>query len=289
MRTISGSPSLHKLNWQAGKALDGNKQYPGSHRKELSYLNFTAPAIPTTPKERSGDARCSFIGAHCPIEAVEHELVEKYLLPSDSVLELGGRFGTTSCQIAAKQDNSGRLVVVEPDQLVWNLLAQNRIEHSCNFWIFHGVISNAPVIIESANYATRAVTPGSDEIGKKHAGFMHFDTIQERTGVHFNALLIDCEGCINAIFRNKQGDASMKTITSYLSNVEVIILEADMPMNAPDCIENCVDYNAWLKRFKLLGFTKVHEKPDVLYDYIVHYVFERVEARNKKRGVALSG
>ena len=62
----------------------------------------------------------------CPIERDEHDLVRKFISPNDSVLELGGRFGTTSCEIAVMQNNSGSLIVVEPDKSSWSSLLHNR-------------------------------------------------------------------------------------------------------------------------------------------------------------------
>lgn len=55
---------------------------------------------------------CSFIGANCVIEVPEHEAVRRALYHGDSVMEFGGRYGTTSCEIAYAIGNSGRLIVV---------------------------------------------------------------------------------------------------------------------------------------------------------------------------------
>ena len=35
------------------------------------------------------------------------------------MLEVGSRFGTTTCEIAVMQNNSANLVAVEPDHTVW--------------------------------------------------------------------------------------------------------------------------------------------------------------------------
>ena len=45
--------------------------------------------------------------------------VRQLVLPSDGVLEVGSRYGTTSCEVAVMQNNSGNLVAVEPDHRVW--------------------------------------------------------------------------------------------------------------------------------------------------------------------------
>ena len=55
----------------------------------------------------------------CGIEWDEWVLVEALVSPSHTVLELGARFGTTSCALARATGNSGRVVAVEPDASVW--------------------------------------------------------------------------------------------------------------------------------------------------------------------------
>ena len=45
--------------------------------------------------------------------------VRKLISPSDGVLEVGSRYGSTSCEVAVRQNNSGNLITVEPDHRVW--------------------------------------------------------------------------------------------------------------------------------------------------------------------------
>lgn len=47
------------------------------------------------------------------------EAVRRVILPSDSVLEIGSRYGTTTCEVAVRLNNSAKLVAVEPDHTVW--------------------------------------------------------------------------------------------------------------------------------------------------------------------------
>ena len=53
------------------------------------------------------------------MEEATHRAVRRLIQPSDSVLEVGSRYGTTTCEVAVRQNNSGRLVAVEPDHRVW--------------------------------------------------------------------------------------------------------------------------------------------------------------------------
>eukprot|EP01031_Cornospumella_fuschlensis_P031991 gene31991-38682_t len=72
----------------------------------LSFRGF-AGQLPQPVKEAELRGACSFRGARCAMEAVEHSLVRRFLKHDDAVLELGARFGTTSCEIASVQRNSG--------------------------------------------------------------------------------------------------------------------------------------------------------------------------------------
>ena len=53
------------------------------------------------------------------MELATHSAVRKLIQPTDSVLEVGSRYGTTTCEVAVRQNNSGKLISVEPDHRVW--------------------------------------------------------------------------------------------------------------------------------------------------------------------------
>lgn len=277
---------LIDLNSHIGLELQ-NSTYFEEFNKILSFANYSQSAVPVTSREKSGKEKCSFAGARCPMENIEHNLVREYLRDTDVVLELGARFGTTSCAIAAKQRNSGKLVSVEPDSTVWNLLAFNRQIHTCNFWTYRGVISNQSAVVAPASYATRAVaskpstatppttidtiTPTSPTTPSNH--FMTYEKIQQETKLQFTALLIDCEGCINHLFRGY--DSSPTLLATTLQSVEVIILEGDMAMRTPTCKQDCVDYAVWIEIFHSMGFRIIHQQSDPEFPFIFHYVFQR--------------
>ena len=54
------------------------------------------------------------------MEEATHRAVRRLIQPSDSVLEIGSRYGTTTCEVAVRQNNSANLVAVEPDHTVWS-------------------------------------------------------------------------------------------------------------------------------------------------------------------------
>eukprot|EP01033_Poteriospumella_lacustris_P007661 gene7661-5508_t len=218
------------------------------------------------------------------MEADEHELVFKYIHANDTVLETGGRFGTTSCVIAQQLENSGNMLTVEPDHRVWDQLEENRASHKCSFWLLRGVIGTEPVIIEGSSYATRSVQGKGHLKSPVHTNCGYhpdprstvmntvytFEQIQVVTQMTFSALLIDCEGCIDFMFRG-----NTRPLSEVLANVRTILLEGDMPIGAPDCTVNCVDYDKWVNEFVAIGFVVAEKNQDKKYPWIYHYAFVR--------------
>jgi hypothetical protein len=243
-----------------------------------------------TDREESGQDECSYVAdsssgstkALCPIEAIEHKFVKRYILANDSVLETGARYGTTSCEIAAKQNNSGLLISVEPDENVWSSLLQNRHSHRCNFWLVKGNIADRHVDVIQNSYGTRSTPKNetSEEVVKRtsqhgHSSF-NFEDIQVITGVKLTALLIDCEGCIETLFNtNSVQDNSPARLAPLLRHVKTILLEGDMPVGARDCTFNCVNYTTWEHNFNAIGLKTTVKEQDGRYPWIIHYVFQR--------------
>lgn len=96
------------------------------------------------------------------------------------------------------------------------------------------------------------------------------EEIQRVTNITLSALLIDCEGCIESMFAGNS-----QTLSAVLSKINTIILEADMPVGAPDCEHNCVDYSKWVSLFESIGLKVVFKQQDPMYTRIYHYVFRR--------------
>lgn len=241
----------------------------------LSYYRHVDGVMASRPNasEVNGLTPCSFISesglADCNIEALNHAIVQKYFKPGDVVLETGARYGTTSCGIAEHQSNSGKLVSVDPDNVVWHALRHNRHVHNCNFILFMGVVGPCPVEVVRASYATRA-TPSAAERNGFSRTSLTFKEIQTITGLTFTALMIDCEGCVASLFL---GDRL--PLRELLQYVDTIIMEGDMPIGAPDCHANCVNYTSWVYKFHDAGFDLVESTQEVRYKWIWNYVFQR--------------
>ena len=58
----------------------------------------------------------------CQDELVKRNLLNEVIRANSSVLEIGGRLGAMSCEIAKIQGNSGMLVVAEANKVTQKLL-----------------------------------------------------------------------------------------------------------------------------------------------------------------------
>ena len=142
----------------------------------------------------------------CGIEWDEWTMVHALVTDSDAVLELGGRFGTTSCALAAATGNSGRVVAVEPDERAWPYLMRNRHEHQCAFGVLRGIVGRTDVTLthstDNDGYASTTSTAALASLRRSmrdrsvRVPAMPLADVESRIGYNFTVLLIDCEGCI---------------------------------------------------------------------------------------------
>lgn len=249
---------------------DWNQQLLNS---SLVFKKFSDFAQPVSSLEANKTSKCSFIASDCSMEVPEQDLVRRFIIPADRVLELGARFGTTSCAIASALDNSGLQVSVEPDSSVWDILAANQRSHSCSFWTWRGVISSREAFITPASYATRAMNKVSFRSNNQmvvRAQNVSLEALQVAVNITFTVLLFDCEGCIDSVI-----STSLPVLTRQLSHVRAILIETDMRIGSPSCRQSCVDYAAWFRLFEQLGFQRIFIRNDPQFNDIDHVVYSR--------------
>lgn len=216
----------------------------------------------------------------CYIEAPEHTLVKKWIPQNAAVMEFGARFGTTTCEIAKQLNNSGKVVAVEPDRGVWGILTQNLEKHACRSHVVLGGISSTPLLMLGSGYGGRSDnTLGSKSVGGRYSPTFSFDEVEEAIGFKIDTLLIDCEGC--AQFMMDQLKPKLK------KQIQLILLEADMPMSKGDCKSNCMNYTVFFDVLEGYGFEKVDQFNDCdrsstgapngtwCGPWIDHYAFKR--------------
>lgn len=256
------------------------RRLPFPHDR-ITYTRFKTPPVVVSKTEYSRQNPCSFKGfgdpksqsARCEMEIIEHQLVSEFIPSHANVLELGARFGTTSCAISRKVFEKGVVVSVEPDERVWRHLDQNRKSHHCSFFIVHAPIGNSTVSVGKGNYETIAsysnMPQKRDESGRPN--FYTFSELEAALDVRFDALLIDCEGCIDFLFEDNG-----RSLRQVLSNINLIIIEADNPTGpSSPCTLACVDYGVWLQKLGSAGFRVVRKLQDTKFKWIMHCVLLR--------------
>ena len=157
----------------------------------------------------------------CGIEWDEWMLVHALVHPNDTVLELGARFGTTSCALAAATRNSGHVVAVEPDKTVLTHLLGNRDRQQCAFAVLSGVVGSSPMFMTPSGQPDGySSTAGSQRVNNQSVKVlaMPLETMEARLGRRFDVILIDCEGCIKS------------ALTLQLAHINLLLWEEDGPM-----------------------------------------------------------
>lgn len=258
----------------------------------LSYSAFApSSAKPLTEKEITEPQDCTFHGpgVNCSSEYVDYQIVKQFVRPTDVVLDVGARYGMTSCLIASIQRNNGQLLAVEPDSRAWKAFEENRDSHQCSMWLLKGAIGTNPYLVQpmgdnnaralpvissttpaSLRGSVATITPQVEE--EKGRDFFTFRDVQVITGLTFTALHFDCEGCIDVFFKSTNNQYGLDRL---LQNIRLITIDATMSIGAPDCQEKCVDYNLWTMRFQDLGYSMEVKLADPDYPWKFHYVFVR--------------
>ena len=173
------------------------------------------------------------------IEYMEQVLVDKFILPDDKVLELGGRYGSVSCVINSKLTNRKNQVVIEPDNRVWDSLELNNIANNCEFNIIKGFISDKKMSLTNLeDYSGYGTTSFEDELSDIPS--YSLNEIKKKYEIDFNVIVADCEGCLGNF---------LKENLSVLDNIRLFIFESDYP-------EKC-DYNQIKEKLSLKGFVEI--------------------------------
>jgi FkbM family methyltransferase len=191
-------PTHGITQWQL--ALNGSLKAssPDIHQ-QVTTQTFTNTPFPCASCD------CSFIDrngvpTHCDMEINSRMMVARWLPETSTVLEVGARYGSNSCAMAAKQKQSGRLVVVDADRRVWTSLEKNRLSHSCNFHTVRGVIGRKDVHIFEHGYGTLAA-PTAD-VSAPLVPHFTLEDVQQQYNVKFDAANFDCEGCLPYVLKD---------------------------------------------------------------------------------------
>ena len=145
------------------------------------------------------------------------------------VLEVGARYGHSSCQLAKVLGLTGthgdaqgaKQVSVDADPLVWDILEKNLADHECDVQVVCGTIGSKSYKL--VNPQANSGTKGKEQYGSFVADLndSHHGTVIPAHSVrslnlNFDTLAIDCEGCF-ATFLDENSE--------LLESLTMIILE----------------------------------------------------------------
>ena len=115
--------------------------------------------------------------------------------------------------------------------------------------------------------------------------------IEEVSGLKFDTLLIDCEGCAQYMM-DELGPV-------IKSQVRTILVEADMGNDGGDCTANCMDYKKFFAYLVLNGFKQVDKFNDCdktrtmapegtwCGGWILHYAYVKTSVPEASTSVAV--
>ena len=210
---------------------------------------------------RQGACR-TFKGANpCGIESDMWTLARALVAPHHAVLELGGRYGTTSCVLAEVTNNSGKVVSVEPDPKAHNALRANLRAHACRVGVFRGTIGTRDQVLPSQDAVGRKRTydmqtrdaPAASRGGEGITPLARL-TVTELAMyvglVAFDVIVLDCEGCMP----DALSDEALTQPT-----LSLLIFEADFNRHRP------FSYGVWHVKLLRFGFRRVWRVQDAFY------------------------
>jgi len=145
------------------------------------------------------------------------QLMSAIFLSSDAtVLELGSDLGRNTCVIASILDDSRNLVTLEPRHECIRYLTENRDHNGFQFHIECAALSKVPLIQKGWN----TIPSDVDLPEYRRINTVTFDQLQQKYGLLFDTLVVDCEGGLYHMLKEEP---------EALENIKLVILENDFP------------------------------------------------------------
>ena len=154
-------------------------------------------------------------------EFMEQELLKKYLIKNDHVLQLGGNIGTSCITVDKIINNKKMNICVEPNANLINILEYNKKINNCNFKIINNIISERPNKLYISN-DKNGISSSTYFRKNTHYNYQYVSNLSLynlNNYYKFSVLFADCEGCIND-FLTEYGDY-------FLKYLRLIIIEKD--------------------------------------------------------------
>lgn len=158
------------------------------------------------------EGRCHFVNApgfYCGVERDTQRQLWTYMPRTAIVLEVGGRYGTVSCTISRRQQQSGLRVTVEPDaHALAHYLKPNIAANKCAGREVWGVVDrHNGSLPQGGSYGTYAHPSKRGEIPalsvsrlermlpRQPAARAAVSLAESVERPRFSVLILDCEGC----------------------------------------------------------------------------------------------
>ena len=202
-------------------------------------------------------------GGQCGVEWDEWQLVRALVRRNSTVLELGARFGTTSCVLSQAVGPRGVVVAVEPDKTVYPELLSNVRTHRCkNVFVLQGTVGaqRTRILARKGRGGVGTLTIATSSSNGAALPFMRLPALEARIGRSFDTLLLDCEGCITTVLVGTFGDM-------LLTRLQLILIEQD---------NRNVSYAAWWPRLRAHGFVRVWHSSAWYSNRIFHSAWLKV-------------
>lgn len=181
-------------------------------------------------------------------EIEEQYQAYKFIKPEDTVLELGGRYGSVSVVINKLVKDKNSHVVVEPDENVLPSLEKNKQLNKCDFTVCPKFISNKNKKIVYDGYGTRIEDSDNDDDNNKQLSYQSFKELYPQK---FNVLVADCEGCLGEFLENMGND---------FNSLTKIIYEEDQP--------HICDYQKIKDKLVNAGFVQKEKSFNEVFRYV---------------------
>jgi FkbM family methyltransferase len=147
-------------------------------------------------------------------EFPEQLMAIKYILETDTVLEIGANIGRNTCIIASILKDDTRLISLECCQEYAKQLEINKNQNNFNFHIEASALSKVPLIQQGWNTFVSEIVPS----GYTKINTITFNELETKYNTKFNVLVADCEGALYQILKDEP---------DFLKNIETVIIEND--------------------------------------------------------------
>lgn len=216
---------LGLLAWTAtasGQAEDGCKEHRGKSLLQTEYSSRVGAVHSDRDCKALVVDDCSFetlSDEHfkCGVEHGTRLMHTAWVRPDSSVLEVGARYGQTSCLLSdiLNPSRGAKLFSVDADPKIWPILESNLAKHNCESTIVKGIIGNKNAKLLEKGYGSNVV-PGDDPRPGIHIPAHSVQSLNTT----IDTLAIDCEGCFGSFLEENP---------SLLDSLSMIIVEVHNP------------------------------------------------------------